>query len=69
MNFKFFYQDDEGDIISINSQEDYLEAIEGEPSMLKLIIATNANEAKFFLPIVEGRVQEESSGDSKEEMK
>jgi len=44
-NFQFYYSDEEGDVISISSQEDYEEALENSAS-LTLIIATSPILAK-----------------------
>lgn len=49
--FKFFYSDEEGDIISITCQEDYEEAIENNSALIKLVIDTCASSAKFIMPI------------------
>jgi hypothetical protein len=46
--FKFFYQDSEGDVISISCQEDLEEALESIPS-LKLVIDESSESARFFM--------------------
>jgi len=47
---KFFYLDDENEIISINSQSDFTEALDIEDlSALKLTVAQSANEARVQL--------------------
>jgi hypothetical protein len=47
---KFYYLDDESELISINSQNDYLEAISIDDfSLLKLTVAANALEARALL--------------------
>ena len=44
---KFYYLDDENELISISSQNDYSEALKIEDlSLLKLTVATNAAEAR-----------------------
>ena len=44
---KFYYLDDENELISINSQNDYSEALQIEDlSLLKFTVATNAAEAR-----------------------
>ncbi len=46
--FKFFYQDSEGDVISISCQEDLEEALESIPS-LKLVVDESSESARFFM--------------------
>jgi hypothetical protein len=44
---KFYYLDDENELISINSQNDFSEALQiDDISLLKLTIASNAAEAR-----------------------
>jgi hypothetical protein len=45
-HFKFFYMDSDEDLISISSQEDLEEAIESTQA-LRLIVAENAESARF----------------------
>jgi hypothetical protein len=50
MDVKFFYLDDENEIISINSQSDFTEALDIEDlSALKLTVAQTVNEARSQL--------------------
>jgi len=52
---KFYYLDDEQELISITSQSDYLEALDiTEVTALKLIIAANASEARMHIERVMG---------------
>lgn len=47
MSFKFFYLDEDNEIISISSQSDFTEALDIEDfSMLRLTIANNVTEAR-----------------------
>lgn len=47
---KFYYLDDENELISINSQNDFSEALQIEDfSLLKLTVAANATEARLAL--------------------
>lgn len=50
-NFKFYYSDEEGDIISISCQEDYEEAYENASSTLKLVIEASSSAAKHNMPL------------------
>ena len=45
-NLKFFYQDSDGDIISVTNQSDLNEATQQMIKPLKLIIAQNADEMR-----------------------
>jgi hypothetical protein len=49
---KFFYTDEEGDIISITCQEDYEGAFEIENSILVLIVEQSSAAAKFIMPLI-----------------
>jgi len=51
MKIKFFYSDEEGDIISVTCQEDYEEAFENVSSLLKLVIEESSAKAKFTMPL------------------
>ena len=60
---KFFYLDDENEIISITSQADFSEALEIEDiASLKLVVAKSANEARqyFLKQFEEGKSLAES---------
>jgi hypothetical protein len=47
--YKFFYMDSDGDLISINCQEDLDEAYEGAQTQLKFIIEENSEGALYGL--------------------
>lgn len=47
-NFKFYYSDGEGDIISITCQEDLVEALESVPT-LKLVVEQSSEAARMNL--------------------
>lgn len=49
--FKFFYSDEEGDIISISCQEDYEEAFESGPQILFLVLSESLNQAMNLLSL------------------
>lgn len=64
---KFFYLDDENEIISITSQADFSEALEIEDiTSLKLVVAKNASEARqyFLNQFEEGKPLAESLNQS-----
>jgi hypothetical protein len=48
LQFKFYYVDSEGDLISISCQEDLEEALESMPA-LKLVVEENIEAARFNL--------------------
>ena len=45
-NFKFFYQDADGDLISITCQEDLEEAFASMPAQLRLFVEANIESAR-----------------------